>query len=141
MIFILPLFVVALLMLPFVPIFVGKRTGKKMRFSFIFNICAFVGVCALFVIFPSFGVLAADAAEEAVPTVGELSQAFKYLGAGLSVGLASLGGGIAVAGATPAAIGAVSEDPKNFGKSLIFVALGEGFAIYGILIAIMILNA
>ena len=141
MIFILPLVAVALLMLPFVPIFVGKRTGKKMRFSFVFNLCAFAGICALFVALPSMGAFAAEASETVVPAAGGMAEAFKYLGAGLSVGLASLGGGIAVAGATPAAIGAVSEDPKNFGKSLIFVALGEGFAIYGILIAMMILNA
>ena len=40
----------------------------------------------------------------------------------------------------PAAIGAVSENDKTFGKSLIFVAMGEGVAIYGLLISIMILN-
>ena len=34
----------------------------------------------------------------------------------------------------------VSEDPKSFGKALIFVVLGEGIAIYGLLIAILILN-
>ena len=45
-----------------------------------------------------------------------------------------------VAGAAPAAIGATSEDPKAFGKSLIFVALGEGVALYGLLVSILILN-
>ncbi|MFQ9439938.1 MAG: ATP synthase subunit C [Acutalibacteraceae bacterium] len=39
-----------------------------------------------------------------------------------------------------AAIGATSEDPKVFGKALIFVALGEGIALYGLLISILILN-
>ena len=42
--------------------------------------------------------------------------------------------------AAPAAIGATSEDPKVFGKALIFVALGEGIALYGLLISILILN-
>ena len=42
--------------------------------------------------------------------------------------------------AAPAAIGAVSEDGKNFGKALIFVVLGEGIALYGLLISILILN-
>jgi F0F1-type ATP synthase membrane subunit c/vacuolar-type H+-ATPase subunit K len=51
-----------------------------------------------------------------------------------------LGGGIAVAAGAPAAIGAVSEDPKAFGKAIIFVALGEGVALYGMLISILILN-
>ena len=39
-----------------------------------------------------------------------------------------------------AAIGAVSEDPKSFGKSMIFVVLGEGVALYGLLISILIIN-
>ena len=52
----------------------------------------------------------------------------------------SVGAGIAVAAAAPAAIGAFSENDKNFGKAMIFVALGEGVAIYGVLISILIIN-
>jgi V/A-type H+-transporting ATPase subunit K len=62
------------------------------------------------------------------------------LAAGLGTGLAGIGGGIAVASAASAAIGATSEDPKSFGKSLIFVALGESIALYGVVISILILN-
>ena len=54
--------------------------------------------------------------------------------------VSALGAGIAVAAAAPAAIGAFSENAENFGKSLIFVALGEGVAIYGLLISILIIN-
>ena len=43
-------------------------------------------------------------------------------------------------GAAPAAIGATSEDPKVFGKALIFVALGEGVALYGLLVSILIIS-
>lgn len=63
-----------------------------------------------------------------------------YLAAALSTGIAAIGGGLAVGAGAPAAIGALTEDPKSFGKSLIFVALGEGIALYGMLIAILILN-
>lgn len=61
------------------------------------------------------------------------------IAAALSTGIAGIGGGIAVAAAAPAAIGATSEDPKAFGKALIFVALGEGIALYGLLVSILIL--
>ena len=40
----------------------------------------------------------------------------------------------------PAAIAANSENEKTFGKSLIFVALGESIALYGLVISIMILS-
>ncbi len=67
------------------------------------------------------------------------SSGLKYIGAALAVGLAGIGGGVAVAAGAPAAIGANVEDPKSFGKSIIFVALGEGFGLYGLLIGILCL--
>ena len=58
----------------------------------------------------------------------------------LATGLSCLGAGIAIASTAPAAIGAFSEDPKAFGKALIFVVLGEGVALYGLLISILLIN-
>ena len=60
------------------------------------------------------------------------------IGVALSTGLASLGAGIAVAFTGSAAIGAISENPRMLGRSLIFVGLAEGIAIYGLIISIMI---
>lgn len=68
------------------------------------------------------------------------SKGLGLLAAGLVTGLAGIGGGIAVAAGAPAAIAATSEDPKSFGKSLIFVALGESIALYGVVISILIIN-
>ena len=62
------------------------------------------------------------------------------IAAALATGLAGIGGGIAVAAGAPTAIAANSENPKTFGKSLIFVALGESIALYGLVISIMILS-
>lgn len=63
-----------------------------------------------------------------------------FIAAAIAVAGSSLGAGWAVASAAPAAIGAVSEDGNNFGRAIIFVALGEGVAIYGLLISILIIN-
>ena len=81
---------------------------------------------------------AAEAAATGAVSGGDLGMGL--IGAGIATGLSCIGGGIAVGGAAPAAIGATSEDSKNFGKSIIFVALGEGCALYGMLISIMILS-
>ena len=43
--------------------------------------------------------------------------------------------GIAVASSASAALGAISEDGSLFGKSLIFVAMAEGIALYGLIIS------
>ena len=62
------------------------------------------------------------------------------IGAGLATGLACVGAGIAVALVASSAVGAISEDPSLLGKTIIFVGLAEGIAIYGLIISIMILN-
>ncbi|MBR3424122.1 MAG: hypothetical protein IKG80_06485 [Clostridia bacterium] len=82
---------------------------------------------------------AAEAAADAAP-VGGFAAGMAYIAAALVTGLSGIGGGIAVAAGAPAAIGATSEDPKAFGKALIFVALGEGIALYGLLVSILILS-
>lgn len=81
---------------------------------------------------------APTAAQSSASAASDNGKAMGYLSAALAVGLAGIGGGIAVAAAAPAAIGATSEDPKAFGKSIIFVALGEGIAIYGLIVSILI---
>ncbi|MEG2719748.1 MAG: ATP synthase subunit C [Oscillospiraceae bacterium] len=68
------------------------------------------------------------------------SKGMGLLAAGLVTGLAGIGGGIAVAAGAPAAIAATAENPKSFGKSIIFVALGESIALYGVVISILILQ-
>ena len=80
-------------------------------------------------------------AEDATTSTSTSAQGLGFIAAALAVGCSSLGAGIAVAKATPAALGAVSENPDNFGRALIFVALGEGIAIYGLLISILIMRA
>ncbi len=65
---------------------------------------------------------------------------YATLAAAISTGLASIGAGIAVSGTGAAAVGAIAEKPESFGRSLIFVGLAEGIAIYGLLIAFLVLN-
>lgn len=79
------------------------------------------------------------AAAEAAPAASS-GNGMGYLAAALATGLSCLGAGIAIASTAPAAIGAFSEDPKAFGKALIFVVLGEGVALYGLLISILLIN-
>ncbi len=63
-----------------------------------------------------------------------------FLAAAISTGFGCLGAGIAVAYVGAAAVGAVGEKPEVAGRTLIFVGLAEGIAIYGLIIAIMILG-
>lgn len=63
-----------------------------------------------------------------------------FMAAALAAGLAAGGAAYAVAVVGAAAMGAVAEKPDTAGRALIFVGLAEGIAIYGLIIAIMILG-
>ena len=136
--FILPALVVILLSLPLIKVFTGKVSVKSAKIRLATHVAGFAGaVClALYLAAVTNGVYA----EETAVITGTIAQGLGFVAAALATGLSALGAGIAVAAAAPAAIGATSEDPKVFGKALIFVALGEGIALYGLLISILILN-
>ena len=125
----------------------GKSIGKVMRV----NLATFLVLIVMVAIFafaasaqsesPAAPAEPAQSAQtEEAPAEKSNSNGLGLLAAGLVTGLAGIGGGIAVAAGAPAAIAATSEDPKSFGKSLIFVALGESIALYGVVISILILN-
>lgn len=58
----------------------------------------------------------------------------------VSIGLPCLGAGYAVGKVGAAALGAASEKPELLTRGLLFVALAEGIAIYGLLMAILVLT-
>ena len=140
LIFILPLIVVALLTVPFILMAKKIKNGGSPKKAFIGNLCTFFGVMGLALLFPIGKIV--FAADEAGSVTAALSTGagMGYLGAALAVGLACVGSGIAVSSGASAAIGATSENPDAFVKSLIFVVLGEGIALYGLLIAILIIS-
>ena len=137
----LPLLITVLLALPVYVAITKKRDGRSMRRAMLMNLCAFGAVMLCAVAFPICGFASAEETAEAAAAVSTTADAFRYLSAALAVGVGCIGCGSAVGHAAPAAIGALAEDPKTFGKALVFVAMGEGVGIFGVLIAIMILNS
>ena len=65
----------------------------------------------------------------------------KYIAAAVAVGLATLGGGIAVGQIGAAAMAAMSENPELSGRALPFVGLAEGICLWGFIVALMIISA
>ena len=110
--------------------------GKSRKKTLLMQLASFAAVFAVCLVCPF--VASAATGDAAAATAG--ADGMAYIGAAAATGLSCIGGGIAVGNAAPAAIGATSEDPKAFGKAIIFVALGEGIALYGMLISIMILS-
>jgi V/A-type H+-transporting ATPase subunit K len=63
-----------------------------------------------------------------------------FIGAAIAVAASALGAGIAIAYAGSAALAAVSERPELFGRAMVVVGLAEGVAIYGLIVAVLILG-
>jgi V/A-type H+/Na+-transporting ATPase subunit K len=62
------------------------------------------------------------------------------LAAAIAVGAASIGAAIAVAYTGAAALAALSERPELFGRAMVIVGLAEGIAIYGLIVAIILIG-
>lgn len=130
--------------LVFSPLFVAgirKYTGSKAKRALTANLVSF---CALFLIATVMGfggsAAAADVTVEvATASANGIMMGMKYIGAALAVGLSGIGGGIAVAASAAAALGAISENEKAFGKAMIFVGMAEGVALYGLIVALLLL--
>ncbi len=81
------------------------------------------------------------AAAEAVKTAADSGVAqWALLSAAIAAGLGTVGAGIAVGAVGAAAVGVLAEKPELLGRVLMFVGLAEGIAIYGLIVAILILN-
>lgn len=84
--------------------------------------------------------MAPDISYAATEATQSAANGLGLIGMALSTGLACIGAGFAVGSIGSSALGAISEDPKMMGKALIFIGLGEGIAIYGLIISIIILG-
>ena len=129
----------------FSPLFligVRRYTGQKAKRALGANICSFFACLILASVLGIGGsAFAAGEAETAAAAASGLADGLKYIGAALAVGLSGIGGGIAVAASASAALGAISENDKAFGKALIFVGLAEGVALYGLIVSLLLLFA
>ena len=122
------------------------KTARSKKAALIINIVLCIAVCATVLCVSVFAADTTETANESVDAIQEtanngisLGAGLGMIGAALATGLSCVGAGIAVSASASAAIGAISENPGAFGKALIFVAVAEGVALYGMLISIQIL--
>jgi V/A-type H+/Na+-transporting ATPase subunit K len=65
---------------------------------------------------------------------------YAMIGAAIAVGASSIGAAIAVGYTGAAALAAISEKPAMFGRAMVIVGLAEGIAIYGLIVAVILLG-
>jgi V/A-type H+-transporting ATPase subunit K len=105
--------------------------------ALILTVAAIVAVGLTFLLLQ----IAPAAAQAAAHTASNAAVApWAMMAAAISAGLAALAAGYAVAVVGSAAVGALAEKPELLGRVLILVGLAEGIAIYGLIVAVLILN-
>lgn len=81
-------------------------------------------------------------AQQAAAPHGEISVGLglALLGAGIPTALATFGAGLAVGPVGAASLAVIAEKPEMFGRTLIYLGLAEGIAIYGLVVTILLLG-
>ena len=127
------------IIVPFGVYLIGEKNKGRYKTALGVNAFFFFGTMLVAIAVMLAGGSTVSAATESAGPSG-LALGLGYIAAAAVTGLSCIGGGIAVASAASAALGAISEDQSILGKSLIFVGLAEGIALYGLIISFMILG-
>jgi V/A-type H+-transporting ATPase subunit K len=69
-----------------------------------------------------------------------LGKGLALIGIGLPTALAAIGAGLALGPVGSAALAVIAEKPEMFGRTLIYMGLAEGIAIYGLVMSILLLG-
>jgi V/A-type H+-transporting ATPase subunit K len=106
------------------------------------QLVVFVGAQIGLLVFGINDAFAVEAGAEGVAAAGDLSvgMGLAIIGAGIPTALSTIGAGIAVGPIGAASLAAITEKPENLGRTLIYLGLAEGIAIYGLVISILLLN-
>jgi V/A-type H+-transporting ATPase subunit K len=119
----------------------AQRARRLYRPTLITNIAVFFGAQLVVMIL---GVNEALAETTVVAAVGgegvSIGMGLAFIGIALPTALSTVAAGIAVGPIGTASLAAVSEKPETFGRTLVYLGLAEGIAIYGLVLSILLLN-
>ncbi|TYB83865.1 MAG: ATPase [Kosmotoga sp.] len=120
-------------------LFSGKKNRKRLLGI---NLVSFFSLLlvAVFVFIPQSAAIAQTTETATNQATTDSSSGLGFIAAALATGIAAIGAGIGVGMTSSSAIGAISEKPDIFGRTLIFAGLAEGIAIYGLIVSVMILG-
>jgi len=112
-----------------------RAPEKALPRLLVLNGLILLGALGLFVA----GLVGPEAAHAAGSQAGHDARG-ALIGAGIAVAGSCIGAGIGVSYTGAAAMAVMSEKPELLGRSMVFVGLAEGIAIYGLVVAIMLIG-
>lgn len=120
----------------------ADRARRLFRPTVTLNIALFFGAQLLVAILGINDAMAQPAVEAAVSGSAEITvgMGLAFIGIALPTAFSTVGAGLAVGPIGAASLAAVSEKPEMFGRTLVYLGLAEGIAIYGLVLSILLLN-
>lgn len=116
------------------------RASSWFRTTLAGNLVLFVGAQAALVLLGVQDVMAQTAAETVATGGVSIGTGLAIIGIGIPTALSTVGAGIAVGPIGSASLAALAEKPEMFGRTLIYLGLAEGIAIYGLVMSILLLD-
>jgi V/A-type H+/Na+-transporting ATPase subunit K len=117
-----------------------SRSGAAMRVFLGINAVLVAVALGVLVLAANADPVVAQSAAVAADTTTSGSNWAALLGASIAVAGSSIGAAIAVAYTGAAALATMSERPELFGRAMVIVGLAEGIAIYGLIVAIILIG-
>jgi V/A-type H+-transporting ATPase subunit K len=119
----------------------ARRAQRLFRPTLLGSIALFFGAQAVVTILGVGEAMAQEPVVEAIATGGiSIGMGLAFIGIALPTALSTVAAGIAVGPIGSASLAAVSEKPETFGRTLVYLGLAEGIAIYGLVLSILLLN-
>jgi V/A-type H+-transporting ATPase subunit K len=119
------------------PLTDGARAKRWWTGTLATNLLIFVGASLAALMLGMHDVMAQQAASHGEISVG---LGLALIGAGIPTALATFGAGLAVGPVGAASLAVIAEKPEMFGRTLIYMGLAEGIAIYGLVVTILLLG-
>ena len=122
---------------------VAVRAGSRAAVQVILGFSAVMAALATAVLVMATNAdpaVAQAAVQDAATSTGASSNWAALIGASIAVGGSCIGAAIAVASTGSAALATMSERPELFGRAMVIVGLAEGIAIYGLIVAIILMG-
>jgi V/A-type H+-transporting ATPase subunit K len=120
-----------------------SRSGQALRVFIGVNVVLMAAALVVLVVAATADPVAASSAASALPAADPVSSSSNWaalMGADIAVAGSSIGAAIAVAYTGAAALATMSERPELFGRAMVIVGLAEGIAIYGLIVAIILIG-
>lgn len=136
------LFVLPVILLSAVPAALARRRSRAWLLALGTGsvLLAVAGAVVLLLLLNGDPAAAAGTATTAAAATTTTVNGSALIGAAIAVAGSSIGAAIAVAYTGAAALAAISERPEMFGRAMVVVGLAEGIAIYGLIVAIILIG-